>query len=344
MGGIENTTLHLATAWTSLGHTVTLVTEQPAEPDYDVQFSFVIVRRPGKLDWKQVLANSDIVISNGQSLRPLLHWLRAGVPFGYIHAMAGRGGLQHGLGVAVRGWVGCIANRLASFNVCVSRFVAKSVCVHNPIVIYNFAAPIFRPMSAPASGRFLYYGRIIQEKGVDTLIEAVGICKKNGHRIEVDIVGDGNWKYLAVAMAQRLGIADRVAFKPSQYGEELVGTINAARAVVVPSHCNEGFGMVVIEAMACGKCVIVARDGGVPEVADGYALTFQPGDAGALANCLADTAADDRLIAAYGQLGLARARDLTLEKAAERYIILFREVLARARGPARRKGACGHLL
>ena len=337
LGGIENTTLHLATAWAGTGHGVTVVTEAEAPPGYDAQFPFVVVRRPGKPQWKRVLAASDIIVGNGQSVRPLPLWLRSGRPFGYIHQTGGRGGWRRGPREAIRGWAGYWAARLASFNICVSQHMARTTGVPNPVVIANFAAPVFRPISVEKSNRFLFFGRIIQDKGVDTLVEAVGLCKARGTAIEVDIVGDGDWKGQAAELAQKLGVAGQIHIKPPQRGEELVKTINAARAVVIPSHWGEPFGLVVVEAMACGQCVIAARDGGITEIAEGYALMFDPGDAIGLARHLAHAAADGALAQRYGALALRRAAGFESEKAARAYLDVFEAVLAARSGAGRSK-------
>ncbi len=336
LGGIENTTLHLATAWTKLGHRVAVITEADAPAGYDKAFPFTVVRRPRKADWKRVLAGSDIIVGNGQSVRPLLLWLRSGLPFGYIHQTGARGGLRNGPREAIRGWAGYWAARLASFNICVSQHMVRTSGVPKPVVIVNFAAPVFRPISVEKNNRFLFFGRIIQDKGVDTLIEAVGLCKARGERIEVDIVGDGDWKEQAVELARKLGVAGQIHIKPPQRGEELVRTINAARAVVIPSHWGDPCPLAMAESLACGKCVIASRDGGIPDMATGAALLFEPKDAQGLATLLAAALRDAKLVDDYQAKALARAKDLTLEAVAKKYLAVFQEALANGRG---RRGA-----
>lgn len=113
--------------------------------------------------------------------------------------------------------------------------------------------------------------------------------------------------------------------------------INAARAVVVPSHCGEAFGLVVAESMACAKCVTASRDGGIPEVAQGCALMFEPRDAAGLAAAMLKVADDPALAREMGEKALRRAASFRWADIAAQYLSLFARVVAEGRRPLPRR-------
>ena len=105
----------------------------------------------------------------------------------------------------------------------------------------------------------------------------------------------------------RLGITDRVGF--TGFIEDPAPAIRALDVVVHASTEPEPFGLAIAEGMACGRAVVVSRGGGAAELvtAGVDALTFTPGDAGALARCIEQLAADAGLRQRLGQAARATA-------------------------------------
>lgn len=134
-----------------------------------------------------------------------------------------------------------------------------------------------------ARAGFIYVGRLSPEKGVDVLIDACHRASAaNGlDLLPLRVVGEGP----LAERCQRAGMLMRGRLKPKAVVEEMRG----AAALIVPSVCQETFGLVIIEAFACGLPVIASRIGAFPElVEDGVTgLLFEPGNAGALAAILA---------------------------------------------------------
>jgi glycosyltransferase involved in cell wall biosynthesis len=118
---------------------------------------------------------------------------------------------------------------------------------------------------------FLYLGRLSQEKGVATLLQAW-----QGIRERLLIVGDG-----PEASHLRSRAPSNVEFLPTVTPDRARSLIRSARAVLLPSRSHEGAGKVVLEAYAAGVPVAVSRVGGLPEaVQDGVTgLLLPPGDA-----------------------------------------------------------------
>jgi glycosyltransferase involved in cell wall biosynthesis len=105
--------------------------------------------------------------------------------------------------------------------------------------------------------------------------------------------------------AAELGIADRVGF--TGFVDDPAAAMRALDVVVHASTAPEPFGLVIAEAMACGRPVVVSDAGGAAEIADAGALRVPPGDAAALAGALLRLAGDAQLRARLGRAGRAHA-------------------------------------
>jgi glycosyltransferase involved in cell wall biosynthesis len=105
----------------------------------------------------------------------------------------------------------------------------------------------------------IFAGRLIKEKNVDALLKAVSLLKTEFPDIKCCIVGDGPEKASLMELAKKLDICANVKFAGFQKYEALIGKIKASRTLVLPSS-REGFGMVVIEAFACGVPVVTVRE------------------------------------------------------------------------------------
>ena len=104
-----------------------------------------------------------------------------------------------------------------------------------------------------------FAGRLIKEKNVDVLIKAVALFKADFPDIRCCIVGDGPEKAELMQLAKKEGVYGNVEFAGFQEYGALIGKIKASKVLVLPSS-REGFGMVVIEAFACGVPVVTVRE------------------------------------------------------------------------------------
>jgi len=127
----------------------------------------------------------------------------------------------------------------------------------------------------------LYVGQLIRGKGVHLLLEAMARMKTPR---TLDIVGTGNMEPKLKALAEQLGIADRVRFNGFQRNPQ--DWMRRAACVVVPSFWQEPYGLVAAEAVALGRPVVAFAIGGLPEACGGKAALVPPGDVAALAAAL----------------------------------------------------------
>ena len=140
------------------------------------------------------------------------------------------------------------------------------------------------PISSGHSVDLLFAGQLIRGKGVQLLLAAMARMKTPR---TLDIVGTGNMEPKLKALAEELGIADRVRFNGFQTNPQ--EWMRAARCVVVPSLWQEPFGLVAAEAVALGRPVVAFAVGGLPEACGGKATLVPPGDVAALAKALENT-------------------------------------------------------
>ncbi len=155
--------------------------------------------------------------------------------------------------------------------------------------IYNGVSPHFRcadrrealkNVAAALSIRrpyLLYVGNLKPHKNVSTLIRAFALLRKRkdlDHQLLI-IGNDSRWKQRLLQECSRLRVEERVSFVPHVPYELLPQIYGAADLVVLPSFV-EGFGLPVIEAMACGTPVVCSRAASLPEVAGDAAEFFDP--------------------------------------------------------------------
>lgn len=195
------------------------------------------------------------------------------------------------------------------------------------------------------AGSVLFAGRLVEKKGVRHLVDAVARLRRQGREVALRIAGSGPDLDMLRDEAQRQGIVDRVEFLGSVDHARLVALFRAATVAVVPSVVasdgdQEGFGLVIVEAMGCGCPVIASRLPAIGDIAaDGEtALLVPPADADALAQAIAAVLDDPR--GAEKRASAARARVLERfdwGETSRRYADLLGQLIGRTQpGPSHR--------
>ncbi|GAA0731601.1 glycosyltransferase family 4 protein [Sphingomonas trueperi] len=184
--------------------------------------------------------------------------------------------------------------------------------IHHGIRLDEFA------FDAAGSEDLLFFGRMHPDKGA---AEAIAVAQATGRRLDLyGIVQDQG--YFEREVQPHLG--DRIVYHGPVGGEARIRALGSARALLHLINFDEPFGLSVIEAMACGTPVIAVRRGSMPELID-------DGQTGLLV-----ASADDAVEAVewVGAIDRAACRcaieaRFSVEAMADRYIALYREVLAR---------------
>ncbi|SPF44634.1 Glycosyl transferase, group 1 [Candidatus Sulfopaludibacter sp. SbA4] len=221
------------------------------------------------------------------------------------------------------------------------------------VVVPNAAASEFRPISreAAAAGvreRFsiarpflLSVGDIQPRKNQIGLIRAFARLLGSHPQLKQNLVlaGKETWFGDRVHQAAReSGVADRIQFVGFVSDTDLLQLYNACDVFVFPSF-YEGFGLPVLEAMACGRAVVCSNTSALPEVVDGAALLFDPYAVDEIVRAIADLLLDSELRARMERLGLQRAAHFSWQKTAQRTLEVFHEVAERPREAKQRVGS-----
>jgi glycosyltransferase involved in cell wall biosynthesis len=163
-----------------------------------------------------------------------------------------------------------------------------------------------RPELARAQNTVLYIGEVSCSKGVDVLIRAFAEVKQRVPRAELVIGGKSSKDQpMLEELARSLGVAD-ISFKGFVPEEELAKYYCTATVMVFPS--RYGFGLSVLEAMACGTPVVAAAALDAPEFAEGTGILVPPDDPPALAARIVSILTDQAVRADFTAKGLEKAR------------------------------------
>lgn len=180
-------------------------------------------------------------------------------------------------------------------------------------------------------GYVLFVGTLEPRKNVDGLAQAYALLRQRVSDVPpLVLVGHRGWMFEATERRLReLGLEPHVRILSDLAAEDLPAVYNGAAVFALVSRW-EGFGLPVLEAMACGvPCVISAR-GAMPEVAGGAALEVDPDAPEAIAEALARALTDSTVRRDLQQRGLARAREFPWSRTVAATRAEYRRVMAQA--------------
>ena len=174
----------------------------------------------------------------------------------------------------------------------------------------------------------LYVGTLEPRKNIVRLLEAFAeLCHSGTVPHHFVIIGNRGWKDSPIFEAvERLKIGKFIRFIGQIPAEDLAALYNLAEAFVFPS-LYEGFGLPVIEAMACGAPVVTSRRGSLQEIADDAAEFIDPTDIQSIKQGLLRVLCDPGYAHELSQRGLQRAAQFRWSDAADQTRWIYRNVL-----------------
>lgn len=311
IGGVETITATLADNIQRLGHDCVVVTEAILDGQQELEAEYEIHRKPTLRKRLTLARQCDLIHSNGASVAMYPFARLAHKPFIWTHngyqvaCVDGLGwfngepapmtpkeslsfhlkkkGVVHfckeAVKLAVRRYV---ANRV-DLNIAATHWVAKRQPLKNQVVAYTpYPLAKFRTarQDTPKKYDFIYVGRLVSEKGVDTLLYAFHLLISEPEHCQrtLAIVGEGERRQDLEKLTAKLGLNNHVYFLGAKHSHSLIEVIEQAEIGLVPSFWEEPMGGVSLELLAAGKRVIVSEFGGHAECVGNAGLTFKNGD------------------------------------------------------------------
>ena len=176
--------------------------------------------------------------------------------------------------------------------------------------------------------KLLFVGRLYPEKSIDTLIKAVPHIIKKHSNIHVMLVGAGHQRSKLEKLVKKLGVNKYVTFLGLVSEEDKILAYNACDIFVLPS-LAELEGMVVLEAMASGACIIVSKVGGlsylVTDKKDGR--FFKSGDLQNLSEIIWELLNNDKQRKDLGKSAIASSQKYCWDIQAEKVVSIYKKLI-----------------
>jgi glycosyltransferase involved in cell wall biosynthesis len=379
IGGVETYALHLARGLASrdggnAAH-VTVVTQSQKKDFDDSAIPFAIIRRPGIMQLRKLIRESDVVHLAGPVIMPLVlallarkpivvehHGYQASCPNGLLlyqppktacpnHYMRSEFSACLKCNASESGWFAsvkmlmltplrrCLCRRV-NLNLCISQHVLRRLELPRSVVVYygvpqtnenlaNIQLSESPTQKTKPTLSIAYVGRLVFEKDVPTIVEAVRLAQATGYRIALKIVGDGPDRPRVEAAIRAHTFNPPIEMTGFLSGEALKAALGDAAVVVIPTIMEETAGLAVMEQLDRGKPVIVSDIGGLAEVAGDAGLKFPPGNAAALAACLRQLADDPALLRELGIRAKNRAVAVfSLDRMIDEHFQIFQKLSA----------------
>ncbi len=320
IGGLENIMAGLASNWVTKKNQVTLYTKTSEDLNSKVISNYKIIRNSKLLTLFNEVKNADIFVEANISLKTCLvgifffkKWVVIHhVP--YSHQMSIQSFLKNSIT-----WI--------SKNISVSKYVSQTL-FGKSIVIHNFYNPIYRELSLQRTkNSLLFVGRLVSDKGVMLLLNAILPILKIYPTVHLTIAGDGVEKISLVDFVQKNNLQGVVSFCGSQSPEILCSMYNQHEIVVIPSIWEEPFGIVALEALACGALVVYASGGGLSEAVDEDCILFQRGDVDSLQNALINALGKSRNEQINNGIKKKHLDFFSIDHIADTYLSCFKTIL-----------------
>jgi glycosyltransferase involved in cell wall biosynthesis len=188
----------------------------------------------------------------------------------------------------------------------------------------RFAGDAPDPFPAMGRPRIVYVGRLVRQKGVETLVEAAALMRTQG--AQVLLVGDGPHRRTIETAIRRLGLADRVRITGFRPHSEIPAVLRHADLFCLPSRYEE-LGSALIEAMQAALPIVASDVGGIPEALGPAGRLVPAGDPTALAAALDALLSEPAEAARLSGLARERAHAWDWDRLAAQVLDVYRGAL-----------------
>jgi glycosyltransferase involved in cell wall biosynthesis len=275
-GGIETVSSLLAREFQRLGHQAVVLTRtrNAVAPAGGV----AVFRNPSPLIVLREILRADAILLHGIPVR--LAW-----PLAFLTKRAF---------VIKHMWDNPAASRLRSAiaqrhpTLCVSRYMASLGSSVAGVIPNPYDSTVFTEDPAvPRDRDLVFLGRVTRDKGIFDFIRLVGQLASTRPSLTATVIGDGPALPDARTLVAELKLGDRVRFTGELAPEAATIELRRHRLFVFPALWDEPFGIVTLEALACGAAVVAYASGGIPEAVGPCGVTVPTGNVEQLASAAA---------------------------------------------------------
>ncbi|MDD4933206.1 MAG: glycosyltransferase family 4 protein [Methylacidiphilaceae bacterium] len=320
VGGLVGVPMLLARRMAQAGYPLSVVTSTPDAPNRE-SLGYPVIRQPSPAELWRAVQSADLIVVNHPSLQASWPLLFLRKPFVVIvHCW-----------ISLRGPSGLLRRSLfrrAAACIAVSQAIERHLPVRGKVLPNPYDEEIFFPDPSVLRTRdLLFVGRMVIGKGPFDLLEALGLLRVRGFFATATLVGYGPAKEEIERRSRELGLEGQIEVRGACEPLTVAALMRTHRIVVIPSIWEEPFGIVALEAIACGCGVIGSNGGGLLEAMGPCGLGYPNGNVRALAEKVEELLGNpdriDRLLAgAPEQLAKHTSRAV-----ASRYLELFHGIL-----------------
>ena len=283
----------LAEEFTAAGHQVKVATQVATAAERN--HNYEVVRLPTLKSCVQLLRWSDVCLCANVSLRGLPPMIIARTPVVVSHQgtydSPGRFSILSEFKKTVARF---------SHSICCSEAVQSHIPGRSVVIPNTYRSSVFKEYSDVIKDLdIVFVGRLVSDKGVSDLIEAMGELGRGSFRPRLSIVGDGPERPAILTRVGELGLGPQVTFTGVKTGSDLARFVARHRVMAIPSRWAEPFGIVALEGIACGCAVVGTALGGLPEAIGPCGITVPNADSSAMGRALRSLLEDDSLCADY---------------------------------------------
>jgi len=323
IGGAETNAEILANEFHKMGYEVIVITETPLGTKLEKTFPFQVVREPSPRQLLKLVAWTDVFFQNGISVRyawPLIFyrkkWVIRHFTWLYQDKLFGK------LNAAFK----LLLNKFA-VSVSVSQAIANHLRTPSVVITNPYNDNLFRIIpSVERTKDLVYLGRLVSDKGVDQLLEALAKLHSRNCFPKLTIIGTGDEEKTLQERTKKLGLDKQVDFLGVKLEGELVLILNEHKIMVVPSLWDEPFGVVALEGIASGCVVVGSEGGGLKQAIGECGITYKNGDVVQLSNILLDLLKQTDLLEKYTSHREQHLAKHKKENIAQKYIDVLFEV------------------
>lgn len=323
IGGLETVISILAHEFSYHGHAVKLVSQTLTTDSKD--FPFDVIRQPQPKQLFELIRWCDLYFQGCVSLKGILPLLIIPKPLVVSHQtwylrLDGSVGWQDYMKYLVT---------FFSTNIVPSHAMAEHIPASSTVIPNPYQENIFYEMPEIVRDQeLIFLGRLVSDKGVDLLLDALALLKQRGQTPRLTIIGSGLEEPKLRQQLKELDVVDQVDFLGVKVEHELAQLLNAHKILVVPSRWQEPFGVVALEGIACGCVVVGSEGGGLQDAIGSCGVTFPNGDVTALTNVLFELLTNSDKLLIYMKNAESHLSHHRKAVVAQAYLQVFEEAIS----------------